>query len=154
MPITSYIKQLVTISVLLPALSGCVTHGSSYAAPLAACKPGKLDTNKRPCWVNQRPDKGVVVSGAKNAAQPWKTNEHLHNQAIAELQRISGVNIRQASEVKKEVTDHAGNISQRSSSTVTTDITTDQEMSKISTQIIDEYQDPITQKVYLWVIKK
>lgn len=134
---------------LLLALSACSTMGGSSSS----CKPGQMDENQRPCWVNQLPPEGVRVSGYKNVVKPWDTMTELHNQAIADLKRLSSASVIQNSSVTKETIDRSGNISINHRATIMTDITVDQKSSTISTQIIDDYQDPYTHKIYLWVIE-
>lgn len=145
---TRQIIASTSLALVALALSACSTTGGSTAS----CQPGQRDANQRPCWVNKTPPRGVRVSGAKNVVRPWDTMTELHNRAIADLKRLSSASVIQRSSVIKETIDKNNAININHSSVVVTDITIDQENSSISTQIVDDYQDPSTHKLYLWVV--
>jgi hypothetical protein len=105
-----------------------------------------------PCWVTQHPNEGVVVSMAQHI-DPAKTREVLFNKAIVELAaRSEGMNVSQDSIISKRVHSVNGNVDERSQVSTLSAVNTGGNEVNVKAKIKAHWKDPMTHKLYLWVI--
>ena len=136
---------------LLVALfaTGCASLGGGNSP----CLAGVIDSNGYPCWVNQKPSKGVVVSMSEHV-DPNKTREALFKKAQIEIAAgQAGVQISEDSIVKKQTT-VTGNddVSERIKVVTLASVKTANGSTNVKAKIEDEWKHPSSRKLFLWVV--
>lgn len=140
---------LILLSVsLLGLLSACATSGQTEKVN---CTANVIESNGRPCWVNIKPENGIVVNMTKHI-RPEKTREILFNSVLAELSVAqNGVGVAQDAVVKQVVEVHNDSYSGRTSMTSLSVITTAKDSVQVKAKVVAVWNDYATQKLYMWV---
>ncbi|NOQ15952.1 MAG: hypothetical protein GQ581_02735 [Methyloprofundus sp.] len=145
---TKNCKILFTVA-LFGVMSACATSGKTQKV---SCTANIIESNGRPCWVNIKPERGIVVSMAKHV-KPEKTREILFNSALAELSVTqNGVGVAQDAVVKKIVEERNDSYSAQTSMTSLSVITTAKDSVGVKAKVNAVWNDYATQKLYMWVV--
>lgn len=146
-----HLIKLILFSLFVTLLSSCVSVGGSNRG----CVAGKIDDNGLPCWVNRKPDKGIVVSMSEHV-DPNKTREVLFKKAQLEIAAAqNGVNISEDAIVKKRTTvTGSDNVSQQMKVVTLASVKSANESVLVKAEIKDEWKHPSSRKLYLWVVPK
>jgi len=116
------------------------------------CVAGKIASNGYPCWINQKPAKGIVVSMSEHV-DPNKTREVLFKKALLEIAASqTGVSVSEDSIVKKR-TNVSGNdnVSQQVKVVTLATVKTANGSVNVKAKVEDEWKHPSSRKLYLWV---
>ena len=142
-------KFFVSIVLSVCLLSSCA---SSSGWSRGSCSVGKFDANGQPCWVNNKPTDGVVLSMSQHV-DPNKTREVLFKKALIELAAISGVEVSEDSIVKKKTTVTGNdNVSARAQVVSLATVKTAKGSVTVKAKVRDEWTNPTSRKLYLWVV--
>jgi len=141
--------KLFFLVVFTLFLGGCATTGSSPGD----CAVGKINGNGYPCWINHKPEKGIVVSMSQHI-DPNKTREVLFKKALLEIAAgQSGVEISEDSIVKKQTrVTGSDNVSQQAKVVTLATIKTANGSVNVKAKVEDEWKHPTSRKLYLWVV--
>jgi len=134
-----------------------VQLASLLVTVLSACSSQPVTDNEycgdRPCWVVHTPRQGVVVSMSEHVDSA-KTREVLFNKALVELAAASeGFNVSQDSLVKKTVISSNGESQQQAQVISLANVNTGGGELRVRAKIRDQWREPGTGKLYLWVIR-
>jgi len=144
-PITKKIVALTFLTVL----SACATTSELQNV---ACTANQIESNGRPCWVNKKPEEGIVVNMAKHI-RPEKTRGILFKSALAELSvSQNGVEVAQDAVVNKKVEEHNDTFTGRTSMTTLSVITTAKGAVEVKAKVKAVWSDNAVQKLYMWVV--
>ena len=140
---------IATLVVVILFATGCASMGGSSGS----CIAGKIDDNGVPCWVNQKPKRGIVVSMSEHV-DPNKTRETLFKKAQIEIAAgQTGVNISEDSIVKKRTTvTGSDNVSQQVKVVNLASVKSAGGSALVKAKIEDEWKHPSSRKLYLWVV--
>lgn len=141
--------RFIVVTFVVVLMAGCVSMGGSNSN----CKAGKMDDNGYPCWVNQKPNKGIVVSMPQHV-DPNKTREALFKKAQVEIAAgQTGVVISEDSIVKKRTTvTGSDDVSQQVKVVTLASVKSANGSALVKAKIEDEWKHPSSRKLYLWVV--
>jgi len=142
------------LGVIFSVLTACVQKPSAkMLLEPVVCTPNKMDSNRRPCWVNVTPEEGVVLNTVEHI-QREKTRAILYNRAIVELSMLQdGVDVTHSARVNKVVEVHNDTISGHTSVTSLAVISKANEPAEIKVKVKAIWRDLTTQKLYMWAIE-
>ena len=141
--------KFISLFFIFLFIAGCASMGGYNNG----CAAGNIDRNGFPCWVNKKPNRGVVVSMAEHV-DPNKTREVLFKKAQLEIAaKRAGVEISEDSIVKKntKVTGN-DNVSQQVKVVTLASVKTAKGSTTVKASVEDEWKHPSSKKVYLWVV--
>lgn len=138
------------ITVLLGLWIGGCASSMNFSS---ACVAGKIDSNGYPCWVNRKPNQGIVISMSEHV-DPNKTRDVLFKKALLEISAAqTGVEVSEDSIVKKQTTiTGSDNVSQQAQVVTLATVKTANGSVNVKAKIEDEWKHPSSRKLYLWVL--
>ncbi len=145
-------KGFYKVSLLL--IGSLLTACTDNIRSQRECDARVFDINGRPCWVNQLPKEGVVVSSARHVI-PANTDKALFDRAIEQLSAsVIGLEVARDSIVNKHTTVNKNGVADNSSVISFTVISSAKkgQSQHIKASVKDQWSDGVTQKKYLWVI--
>ncbi len=141
------IHYCLLIFIVISACSTVSKMGTKH------CDTAIIDVNGFPCWVNQTPQQGVVMSMSQHI-DPSKTREILFKKALLEIAAgKGGLSITEDSIVKKRVEVHGSrHVSQKAEVISLASVKTARGDITVKAKVKDEWTHPNSKKMYLWVI--
>lgn len=134
-------------------LLGVLFLVSCALTPISPCEKNTVNANGVPCWVNHKPENGVVLS-MHGHVDPSKTRHILFNKALVELAaNIQGVDVSEDTIVKKhtkvEQNDYVTSNAQVISLAT---VTLRNGGVSLKAKVKAEWKNPTSRKLYLWVV--
>lgn len=144
--------KILLAGMLTITLTACASTGGLKSSK---CSPNVFDDNGYPCWVNNKPEDGIVLSMAEHV-DPNKTREVLFKKALIELAAgKSGVDVSEDAIVKKQtLVTGDDNVKQKAQVVSLATVKTANGSVTVKAKIHDSWKDPQTSKVYMWVISE